>query len=179
MPKTDCPFAGMPFCRAALFAGLSLWGKNHFAYFWKRSSLALRTSPLVVPGTWHFGSNSCMRALWEIFKAAACLTVQATINLFPVPGPGTCCMYAWFLPPPTVKEAVWMLVVAPPANLAIFGLCLEAGLLHVLAANAIFVAGFFSKAFLPSPSTPLLPQEAGYSSSCPWCHSLRSHLPHC
>ena len=36
-----------------------------------------------------------------------------------------------------------MLVVAPPANLAIFGLCLEAGLLHVLAANAIFVAGFF------------------------------------
>ena len=40
-----------------------------------------------------------------------------------------------------------MLVVAPPANLAIFGLCLEAGLLHVLAANAIFVAGFFFKGF--------------------------------
>ena len=125
-----CPFAGLPFLQ-----GLAFGEKNHFAYFWKRSSLALRTSPLVVPGTWHFGSNSCMRALWEIFKAAACLTVR------------TCCMYAWFLPPPTVKEAVWMLFVAPPANLAIFGLCL-AGLLHVLAANAIFVADFFSKAFL-------------------------------
>ena len=136
-----CPFAGCPFAGGP-FAGRSLFARPMGQYFLKRSSLALRISPFVVPGSYMW-VEILHEALWEIFKAAACLAVQATIILFSVPGPGICCMYDWFLPPPTLKEAVWILVVAPPANLAFFGMCLVAGLLQGPAFSTAFVAGFF------------------------------------
>ena len=105
------PFAGHillveePFCRALVAKPFC---KAYLACMVNSFSLSASTLCFVALGFLHAGSKSSTNCPFVFVVLLAWLKVTAAMSFLLLPGPGTCCRYLWFFPPPIVIVSWWM-----------------------------------------------------------------------
>ena len=102
------PFAGHillveePFCRALVAKPFC---KAYLACMVNSFSLSASTLCFVALGFLHAGSKSSTNCSFVFVVLLAWLKVTAAMSFLLLPGPGTCCRYLWFFPPPFCRAS--------------------------------------------------------------------------